>query len=100
MLERLTELPSRAPKARAGLEKLAEDKGDSWLEANYSLARIGSKSAITRIQKELSHERASRRLRAAVTLAGLGKPQNLAPRLADKDPLIRATLACQLSEAR
>jgi HEAT repeat protein len=100
VLERLTELPSRAPKARAGLEKLAEDKGDSGLEASYTLARLGSKSAIARIQKELSHERASRRLRAAVTLAGLGKPQNLAPRLADKDPLVRATLACQLSEAR
>jgi hypothetical protein len=100
VLERLTALPSRAPKARARLEKLAEDKGDSGLEASYTLARLGSKSAIARIQKELSHERASRRLRAAVTLAGLGKPQSLAPRLADKDPLIRATLACQLSEAR
>lgn len=100
VLERLTQLPSRAPKARAGLEKLAEDKGETGLEANYTLARLGSKSAIARIQKELSHERASRRLRAAITLAGLGKQQNLAPRLADKDPLVRASLACQLSEAR
>jgi len=100
VLARLAELPGRGPKARASLEKLAEDKGENGLEANYSLARLGSVRAVTRVQQELSNERASRRLRAAVTLASLGKQQHLAPRLADKDPLIRATLACQLSEAR
>ena len=100
VLARLAELPGRGPKARASLEKLAEDKGEGGLEANYTLARLGSLRAIARVQQELSNERASRRLRAAVTLAGLGKQQHLAPRLADKDPLVRATLACQLSEAR
>jgi hypothetical protein len=61
---------------------------------------MGSLRAITRVEQELSHERASRRLRAAVTLAALGKKQHLAPRLADKDPWVRATVACQLSGAR
>jgi hypothetical protein len=100
VLARLAELPGRAPKARASLEKLAQDKSDYGLEANYELARFGSRAAITRLEQELSSERAARRLRAAVTLAGLGKKQHLAPRLADQDPLVRATLACQLSEAR
>jgi hypothetical protein len=100
LLARMAELPGRGAKARAGLEKLAEDKSDYGLEANYTLARMGSLRAITRVEQELSHERASRRLRAAVTLAALGKKQHLAPRLADKDPWVRATLACQLSGAR
>jgi HEAT repeat protein len=100
LLGRLAELPGRGPKARASLEKLAEDKGDYGLEASYTLARLGSLRAIARLEQELSHERASRRLRAAVTLATLGKKRHLAPRLADNDPWVRATLACQLSEAR
>jgi HEAT repeat protein len=100
VLARLAELPGRAPKARESLEKLAEDKSDYGLEASYTLARLGSLRAIARLEQELSHERASRRLRAAVTLAALGKKQHLAPRLADKDPWVRSTLACQLSEAR
>ncbi len=100
ILSRLAELPGRGPKARASLEKLAEDKSDYGLEATYTLAQMGSLRAVTRVEKELSHERAARRLRAAITLAGLGKRQHLAPRLADKDPLVRATLACRLSEAR
>jgi HEAT repeats len=100
VLARLAELPGRGPKARASLEKLAQDKSDYGLEANYELARLGSLAAITRLEQELSNERAARRLRAAVTLAGLGKKQHLAPRLADQDPFVRASLACQLSEAR
>ena len=100
VLARLAELPGRGPKARAGLEKLGEDKSDTGLEANYALVRMGSLRAIARIETELSNEHASRRLRAAVTLASLGKKQHLAPRLADKDPWVRATLACQLSGAR
>lgn len=99
ILERLAELPSAAAKARAELEKLAQDKSDYGLEANYSLAQLGSLRAVTRIEQELSHPRASRRLRAAIKLADLNKRQRLAPRLADKDPLVRATLACRLSEA-
>jgi hypothetical protein len=91
-------LPSAAAKARAELEKLAQDKSDYGLEANYSLAKLGSLRAVTRIEQELSHPRASRRLRAAIKLADLNKRQRLAPRLADKDPLVRATLACRLSE--
>jgi hypothetical protein len=100
VLARLAELPGRGPKARAGLEKLAEDKSDYGLEASYALARMGSLRAIARVEQELSHARAARRLRAAVTLARLGKKQRLAPRLADTDPWVRATLACQLAEAR
>jgi hypothetical protein len=100
VLSRLAELPGSGPKARAALEKLAQDKSDYGLEASYSLAQLGSPQALARLEQELSHERASRRLRAAITLAGLGKKQHLAPRLADQDPLVRATLACRLSEAR
>jgi HEAT repeat protein len=100
VLSRLAELPGRGPHARASLEKLAQEKNDYGLEASYALARLGSLRAIARVEQELSNERAARRLRAAVTLAGLGKKQHLAPRLADKDPWVRATLACQLSEAR
>jgi hypothetical protein len=100
VLSRLAELPGRGPGARASLEKLALEKNDYGLEASYALARLGSLRAIARVEQELSNERAARRLRAAVTLAGLGKKQHLAPRLADKDPWVRATLACQLSEAR
>ncbi len=99
VLARLAELPGRAPQARASLEKLAADKSDYGLEATYTLAQMGSQSAVARVEQELSHQRASRRLRAAITLAGLGKLQHLAPRLADKDPWVRATLACRLSEA-
>jgi HEAT repeat protein len=98
VLARLAQLPGSAAKARANLEKLAEDKSDYGLEASYELARLGSLRGIARVEQELSHERASRRLRAAVTLAGLGKLQRLAPRLADQDPFVRATLACRLSE--
>jgi HEAT repeat protein len=100
VLSRLAELPDSSAQARAALEKLAEDKSDYGLEASYSLAQLGSARAVLRVEQELSHARASRRLRAAITLAGLGKKQHLAPRLADKDPLVRATLACRLSEAR
>jgi hypothetical protein len=100
VLSRLAELPGAGPKARARLEKLARDKSDYGLEANYELSRFGSLGAVARVEQELSNERASRRLRAAITLAGLGKMQHLAPRLADEDPLVRATLACRLSEER
>ncbi len=100
VLSRLAELPGRSASARASLEKLAQEKSDYGLEASYALARLGSLRAIARVEQELSSERASRRLRAAVTLASLGKKQHLAPRLADQDPWVRATLACQLSEAR
>lgn len=100
VLSRLLELPRAAAQARAKLEKLAQDKNDYGLEANYELARLGSSGAITRVEQELSHEHAGHRLRAALTLAGLGKLQHLAPRLADKDPLVRATLACRLAEER
>lgn len=99
VLSRLIQIPASAGSARKALEKLAEDKGDAGLEATYALARLGSPSAVKRLEAELGHERASHRLRAAVTLAGLGKKQRLAPRLADRDPLVRATLACQLAEA-
>jgi HEAT repeat protein len=99
VLGRLAQLPGAAAKARAQLEKLAEDKSDYGLEANYELARLGSLRGLSRVEQELSHARASRRLRAAVTLAGLGKLRGLAPRLADQDPFVRATLACRLSEA-
>lgn len=100
VLARLAELPGQGPKARAQLEKLAEDQSDYGLEASYTLLRLGSVRALGRVQRELSHERASRRLRAASTLAGLGKPQHLAPRLADEDPFVRASLACKLLGAR
>jgi hypothetical protein len=98
VLSRLAELPGKAQKARERLEKLAQDKSDYGLEASYALAQLGSARAISRLEQELSHQRASRRLRAAVTLAGLGKRQRLAARLADQDPLVRATLACRLAE--
>jgi HEAT repeat protein len=100
VLARLAELPGQGTKARAQLEKLAGDKSDYGLEASYTLLGLGSLSALSRVQRELSHERASRRLRAALTLASLGKRQHLAPRLADKDPFVRASLACRLSGAR
>jgi HEAT repeat protein len=100
VLSRLLELPGQAAKVRASLEKLANDKGDDGLEASYALAQLKAPRAIQRLERELSHERASRRLRAALALAGLGKHERLAPRLADKDPLVRATLSCRLSEAR
>jgi HEAT repeat protein len=100
VLSRLSELPSHRAEARASLEKLATDKGDAGLEASYELARMGSAPALTRLTQELSSERSARRLRAAVTLASLGARKGLAPRLADQDPLIRATLACRLTGAR
>ena len=56
------------------VEKLATDKGDAGLEASYELVRMGSAPAVTRVTQELSSERASRRLRAAITLASLGVP--------------------------
>jgi HEAT repeat protein len=100
VLSRLAELPGAGPAAREKLEKLAEDKSDYGLEASYALARLGSLRAISRVERELSHERSARRLRAALTLASLGKKQHLAPRLADRDPFVRATLACRLAGAR
>lgn len=100
VLGRLAELPGAGPAARASLEKLAADKSDYGLEANYTLARLGSLRAIARVQQELSHQRSARRLRAAITLASLGKLEHLAPRLADSDPYVRASLACHLAGAR
>jgi len=100
VLGRLAELPGAGPAARASLEKLAADKSDYGLEASYTLARLGSLRAVARVQQELSHERSARRLRAAITLASLGKLEHLAPRLADDDPYVRASLACHLAGAR
>jgi HEAT repeat protein len=99
VLTRLIEIPSSSKSARERLEKLASDKNDSGLEANYALVRLGSLRAVGRVEQELSSEHASRRLRAAITLASLGKTEHLAPRLADRDPWVRASLACQLSSA-
>jgi len=100
VLARLTELPGEATKARTALERLSRDESDYGLEANYTLLRFGSASALRRIERELDHERPSRRLRAAVTLAGLGKTERLAPRLGDSDPFVRASISCELLEAR
>jgi hypothetical protein len=100
VLSRLAELPGAGPKARAKLEKLAEDKGDGGLEASYALARLGSLRGVSRVEQELSSSRASRRLRAALTLASIGKKRRLAARLADPDPFVRATLSCRLAGAR
>jgi HEAT repeat protein len=99
VLARLAELPGAGPKARAQLEKLAEDKSDYGLEASYALARLGSVRGVSRVEQELSHARSARRLRAALTLASLGKNQRLAPRLGDRDPFVRATVACRLAGA-
>lgn len=99
VLARLVELPGSAASARASLEKLAEDKGDAGLEASYTLARLGSLRAVQRVEQELSSPRGSRRLRAALLLVSIGKRQRLAPRLADQDPQVRASLACRLSGA-
>lgn len=96
VLSRLAELPSRTPQARAQLEKLASDASDYGLEASYPLLRLGSARALSRVQRELTHQRSSRRLRAATTLAELGKLERLAARLADEDPYVRASLACKL----
>lgn len=100
LLGRLATLPGAGAQARAKLEQLATDKGEHGLAASYELAQLGSLRAITRLEQELGSPRASRRLRAALTLASLGKTRQLAPRLADRDPLVRASLACRLSEAR
>ncbi|RYZ03000.1 MAG: hypothetical protein EOO73_29190 [Myxococcales bacterium] len=100
VLARLAELPGAGPQARARLEKLAEDKSDYGLDASYALARLGSLRAVSRVEQELSHARSARRLRAALTLASLGKTQHLAPRLGDRDPFVRATLSCRLSGGR
>lgn len=100
VLTRMAELPGAGPKARAQLEKLADDKSDYGLEASYALARLGSIRGVSRVEQELSHPRSSRRLRAAMTLVSLGKKQRLAPRLGDRDPFVRATLACRLAGAR
>ncbi len=100
VLARLSELPGAGPKARAQLEKLAQDKSDYGLDASYALARLGSLRALARVEQELSHARASRRLRAAMTLVALGKKQRLAPLLGDRDPFVRASLACRLVGAR
>jgi hypothetical protein len=99
VLARLAELPAERAKARAALEKLAEDKSDYGLEASYALASLGSSRGMTRVQQELGHERASHRLRAALTLARLGQQRRVASRLADRDPFVRASLACRLVEA-
>jgi HEAT repeat protein len=99
VLARLAELPDQRTQARASLEKLSEDKSDYGLEASYVAASLGSARAIGRVQQELSHERASRRLRAALALVRLGQRQRVAPRLADDDPFVRASLACNLAEA-
>ncbi|HYQ18617.1 MAG TPA: hypothetical protein VEQ58_22730, partial [Polyangiaceae bacterium] len=82
------------------LEKLAQDKSDYGLEASYVLASFGAPGSIGRIEQELSHERASRRLRAALALVRLGQKRHVAARLADSDPFVRASLACRLAEAR
>ncbi|HYP88045.1 MAG TPA: hypothetical protein VEQ59_07820, partial [Polyangiaceae bacterium] len=100
VLSRLAELPDQRAQARARLEKLAADKSDYGLEASYVLASFGSRGSVERIEGELSHERASRRLRAALALVRLGQKRRVAARLADNDPFVRATLACRLTEAR
>ena len=100
VLSRLAELPDQRARARASLEKLAQDKSDYGLEASYVLASFGAPGSIGRIEQELSHERASRRLRAALALVRLGQKRHVAARLADSDPFVRASLACRLAEAR
>jgi len=100
VLSRLTELPDQRATARAALEKMVEDKTDYGVEASYAAAPLGSARALARIQQELSHERASRRLRAALMLSRLGQKPRVAARLADDDPFVRASLACSLVGSR
>ncbi len=100
VLAKLSELPGRGVSARAQLEQLAAEKSDAGLEASYALVALGSLRAIARVEQELSHPSSARRLRAALTLAGLGKRRGLALRLADSDPFVRASLACRLVGAR
>lgn len=100
VLSRLAELPDQRAAARAKLEKMAEDNSDYGLEASYVAASFGSTRAISRVQQELGHERASRRLRAALALSRLGQKQRVAARLADDDPFVRSSLACSLAESR
>lgn len=100
VLSRLAELPAERAGARAKLEKMTEDKSDYGLEAAYAAAQLGSARGIARLQGELTHERGSRRLRAALALARLGQKQRVASRLADDDPFVRSSLACSLSGSR
>ncbi len=95
-LQRQTELPATASKARADLEKLAQDLGEPGLEAAFALAQLGSNKAMLRLEQELTHKFSRNRLRAAITLAGIGRHKRLAARLADEDPTVRASLACRL----
>lgn len=99
LLSRLAELPEQREQARASLEKLVEDKSDDGIEASYAAAPLGSARAVARVQQELTHERASRRLRAALFLARLGPKPRVASRLADDDPFVRSSLACSLARS-
>lgn len=101
-LARLTESPLDRPAALAGLEQLGSPRTEPRLasHARLALAAAGDRRVQAWIEQDLAASEPSLRLLAALALSSLGRAARGAPLLVDRDPRVRARVACTLLLAR
>jgi hypothetical protein len=101
-LSRLTESPPDRAAALTALESFGSPKTDVKLasRARLALAAAGDLRVQAWIEQDLTSEDPSLRLLAASALSSLGRASRGAPLLVDKDPRVRARVACTLLLAR
>ena len=95
-LARLTEVADKQSAAMKALRELAKKDDDAALQARAALAAAGDRSVIPNLAKQLGSKRAFDRQFAALGLLRLGEWPKVATALADDDPLVRTTVACNV----
>ena len=93
-LERLTSLPKQRDKAFRELRTRARVRGRAGDEARAALSRLGDRTVVGELVKDVKSADAWRRQAAALELYDLGEPAKAARALADSDPGVRTTVAC------
>jgi HEAT repeat protein len=93
-LERLAALGKHRSRAFRELRQRARVRGEQGNEARAALSRLGDRSIVPALVKDVQSGGAYRRQASALELFDLGEPGLAARALADADPGVRTSVAC------
>ncbi len=99
-LSRSLDVPARRDGARARLQAMARSKDGAARQARLALAGALDPSVAPLLVGDMSSGGPAARELAALALFRLGKPEKMAPSLADPDPAVRMSVACSLAADR
>jgi len=95
-LARMVQVPARRTAALGQLEATAAGNDAAARQARLALASAGDPNAAPLLERDLGAGGPTSRARAATALFRLGKPDKMAPALADPDPTVRMSIACSV----